>query len=279
MKVVVTGATGFIGQHVLKELTKYSVDVIAISRHPFFEQQSSSRITYIQMDLHKIPKNLSKIIGKPDILIHLAWGGLPNYNSLHHFEVELPMHYRFLKKFVTLGVTGITVAGTCFEYGFQSGELTEQLPTIPNNCYGYAKDSLHSQLMYLQTHLSFSLTWGRLFYMYGEGQAQNSLYSSLHKAVERGDTVFNMSGGEQIRDYSSVANVAKYIVIIALQKRNIGAINICSGKPISVHKLVENWIIKNNWSISLNLGHYPYSDFEPMSFWGNRKKLDKYMEL
>ncbi len=87
-----------------------------------------------------------------------------------------------------------------------------------------------------------------------------------------------MSGGEQLRDYLPVTDVAKYIVSLALQGKDIGNVNICSGKPVSVLKLVEDLIVENDWRIKLNLGHYPYPDYEPMAFWGDRQKLDHYME-
>ena len=53
-----------------------------------------------------------------------------------------------------------------------------------------------------------------------------------------------------------------------MAQHDIGAVNICSGKPISVRRLVEQWLDENNYKIELNLGHYPYPDYEPMAFWG-----------
>jgi hypothetical protein len=72
-----------------------------------------------------------------------------------------------------------------------------------------------------------------------------------------------------------VKEVAKYIVAIALQTSVTGIINCCSGKPVSVRKVVEDYIQSKNSNIRLILGHYPYPDYEPMAFWGNREKLDK----
>ena len=87
-----------------------------------------------------------------------------------------------------------------------------------------------------------------------------------------------MSGGEQLRDYLPIAEVAKCLVSLAMARCDNGVVNICSGKPISVRKLVERWIEENEWSIKLNLGYYPYPDYEPMAFWGERKKLDHCLE-
>jgi nucleoside-diphosphate-sugar epimerase len=82
-----------------------------------------------------------------------------------------------------------------------------------------------------------------------------------------------MSGGEQLRDYLHISEVARKIACLAMIRRNVGTINICSGKPISVRRLVEQWINENEWKIGLKLGHYPYPDYEPMAFWGDASKI------
>lgn len=278
MKVAVTGATGFIGRYVLSDLEARSVESIALVR-PSAENplgNSSSRV--VKLDLHNPPPNAVELMGHPDVLIHLAWSGLPNYKSLHHFEQELPAQYRFLKKLIESGLQAIVVAGTCFEYGMQSGSLSEDIVPHPANPYGFAKHALRCQLEYLKAAHPFQLTWARLFYLYGDGQAESSLIPQLRLAAERGDQIFNMSGGEQQRDYLPVAEAASYLVSLALAKKDIGAINVCAGTPVSVRKLVEGWIKENGWSITPNLGYYPYPDYEPMAFWGDRRKLDSLLE-
>jgi dTDP-6-deoxy-L-talose 4-dehydrogenase (NAD+) len=146
--------------------------------------------------------------------------------------------------------------------------------TQPNNPYGYAKDALRKQLQFLQCIKPFNLTWARLFYMYGEGQPNSSLYPKLKNSILSGDKVFNMSGGEQLRDYLSVEEVASQITCLAMTADNTGTVNICSGKPVSVRKLMEQWLQENNWEIELNLGYYPYPDYEPMAFWGASSRVD-----
>jgi nucleoside-diphosphate-sugar epimerase len=278
MKVAVTGASGFIGRHVLVELERRSVVATVVVRPSPAASPSLAKHHVVRMDLHNPPLNAFELIGSPDVLIHLAWGGLPNYKSLHHLEQELPAQYSFLKGLVESGLKNLVVTGTCLEYGMQSGPLREEMETRPTNPYGFAKDTLRRQLVYLKSVQPFTLTWARLFYVYGDGQAENSLLPQLKGAVERGDKVFNMSGGEQLRDYLPITEVAKCLVSLALGNRDNGIVNICSGKPMSVRKLVEGWIRENGWSIEFNLGHYPYPDYEPMAFWGERQKLDRCLE-
>ena len=84
-----------------------------------------------------------------------------------------------------------------------------------------------------------------------------------------------MSGGEQQRDYLPAAEQARLLVALAMNGQNNGVVNVCSGKPITVRSLVEGWVRENGWTIELELGHYPYPDYEPMEFWGDRTKLDR----
>lgn len=279
MKVAVTGASGFVGRHVLTALLEHGIEIVAVTRDVARIAGLNESVCIVEMDIaHPAPDCFDRL-GRPDVLIHLAWDGLPNYKSLHHFETELPRQFRFLKAMVEAGLPSLLVTGTCFEYGMQSGPLSEDLVTLPGNPYGYAKDALRRQLEFLKTVKPFDLTWARLFYMYGEGQPKSSLYPRLKDAVLRGERVFNMSGGEQLRDYLSVSEVARQIVRLAMTVRgNTGTVNICSGQPISVRKLVEQWLLAYGWEIELNLGYYPYPDYEPMAFWGDRDRLDYILE-
>lgn len=278
MKIAVTGASGFVGRHVVAELLRGSVEVVAAGRDPARLECLPASCRRVGLDIARSGEDDYERLGRPDLLIHLAWDGLPNYRSLHHYETELPSQYRFLNGLVTAGLPALLVAGTCFEYGMQSGPLSEQLDTRPENPYGYAKDALRRQLEFLRGQLAFALTWSRLFYLYGEGQAGNSLYPQLRAAVARGDRAFDMSGGEQLRDYLPVEEAARLLVELALRQAHLGCVNVCSGRPVAVRSLVEGWLAAQGWDIALNLGHYPYPDYEPMAFWGNRRRLDAILE-
>ena len=239
LKIAVTGASGFIGRHVLAELARQSVGrIVAITRAATRLADADSSVQVVEMDLAQADADSYERLGRPDVLIHLAWDGLPNYRSLHHFETELPRQYRFLKALIEGGLPALLVAGTCFEYGMQSGALSENLTPLPSNPYGYAKDALRRQLEFLRAIQPFALTWVRLFYLYGEGQSPGALYSQLRAAVMRGDTIFNMSSGEQLRDYLSVDEAARFIVELAVRRDDQGIVNLCAGQPISVRRLV-----------------------------------------
>ena len=280
MKIAVSGATGFVGRYIVMELEKRAIRPILLVRSSSIPLLPSKEHTVVPIDLYSSHSgNIFEQIGKPDVLIHCAWSGLPDYLSRHHFEKELPIQYDFITSLVKDGLQNILITGTCFEYGMQSGELNEEMMTKPTNPYGYAKNALLQQVKYFQRSYDFNLTWARLFYIYGEGQSKNSLFSQLSKAVLNQESVFNMSGGEQLRDYLDIHEVAEHLVSLALQKNDNGIVNVCSGKPISIRSIVEKWISERNWRIKVNLCYYPYPDYEPMAFWGSRKKLENCLNL
>lgn len=278
MKVAITGVSGFIGRYLLRELQHYPVDVVAITRNAKRLGNMPAQIRVVEFDLGNYSGDPFKLLGSPDLLIHLAWDELGDYRSHSHTDLQLPLHYHFLQQMVQSGLPALFVAGTCFEYGLQEGALREDALTKPVLPYGIAKDALRQQLQRLQSEFPFQLTWGRLFYMYGEEQASKSLYPLLMAAIKEGAPIFNMSGGEQLRDYLPVERVVKLIARLALKRLNAGPVNICSGEPISVRQLVEGWIESANAQIALNLGHYPYPDYEPMAFWGDRSLLERLLK-
>src|SRR5436305_1109209 len=128
-KVLVTGATGFIGNYVIKELLKHDVEIMATSSNEEKAKQQLwfDDVQYIQFDLNHFDASTNYFLyfDQPDILIHLAWEGLPNYTSSFHTEKNLPRHKALLESIVKNGLKDLTVAGTCLEYGMQEGCLTE----------------------------------------------------------------------------------------------------------------------------------------------------------
>jgi len=276
-KILVTGATGFIGNYVITDLLKTNHKVIAssVDSNKARKKDWFDKVQYIPFDFSQFnpSKNYYEFFQSPDLMIHLAWEGLPNYTSDFHLSVNLPRHEALLTNLIRNGLKDLTITGTCLEYGFQEGKLDESMDTKPSNPYAIAKDRLRAKLESLQNENQFTLKWVRLFYMYGKGQNPNSLLSQLDASMERGDDSFNMSGGEQLRDYLPVEKVAEYIVRIANQNEVTGVINCSSGVPVKVKTFVEDYLNKKGKKIKLNLGYYPYASYEPMEFWGDNSKL------
>ena len=272
--VIVTGATGFIGQHLIPILIKRGLKVIAVARDRKKAERFSwlKKVKFLSFDIAEELKQLK--INQGMSLIHLAWDGLSDYKSSIHIEYNLPNSFNFIKSLINRGVSQVLVTGTCFEYGFQNGPIPSSAKTSPNNPYATAKDTLRKQLESLNKEKFFCLQWSRLFYMYGKGQSPNSLLSQLDIAIKNGESKFNMSGGEQLRDYLPIEEIVKQLFNL-YESGRCGTYNICSGYPISVRRLVEQRVKESGSNIKLNLGYYPYPDYEPMEFWGIRDFVEK----
>lgn len=276
MKVLVTGATGFIGNYVIVELLKRNIEVIATSTNIDKAKKCNwfNKVEYYPFVFSDIIEhNLFEYFNKPDKLIHLAWQGLPNYMAEFHLTENLPHQKEFLANLIRNNLKDITVTGTCFEYGKQEGELSEDIECKPENTYSIAKNELRIFLEQLKLQQSFILKWVRLFYIFGKGQNSKSLFSQLSTAIKNSDKTFNMSGGEQVRDFLPIEAVSQNIVNISLQNAIVGIINNCSGNPVRVKDFVQQYLKLKKINMQLNLGYYPYSDFEPFSFWGNNEKI------
>ena len=279
MKILVTGASGFVGKHVVSALLlNQDLQLILTASHEdsLKAYLPARNVKILPFDIYgnyECDLDLFNFFGAPDKVIHLAWRGLPNYEQNFHVTENVAADFKFLKNLLDFGLKDLTVTGTCFEYGLIEGELTEDLTSAPANFYALGKDTLRKMLEIYQRQTSFDLKWVRLFYMFGEGQNPNSLLASLSTAIARGDKEFNMSAGMQLRDYLSVEIAAANIITIALQLKVQGIINNCSGIPVQVLDFVKTFLAEKNAKLKLNLGHYSYSPHEPMEFWGNTDKL------
>ena len=253
----------------------YSVIASARSAGHATDKSWFHKVRFISFDFQDYRDEVDyyQYFGCPDAMIHLAWEGLPRYKESFHITENLPRHLSLLGNMIRHGLRDLTVTGTCMEYGMREAECREDMDCNPDIPYPKAKHELYKALDVLCREKSIAFRWIRLFYMYGKGQNPNSLFSQLDKALAESAGQFNMSPGDQKRDFLPVEKVAEYIVTIAMQKNILGIVNCCSGKPVTVRQFVEDYVQASGKKIKLNPGFYPYSDIEPMSFWGNTDKL------
>lgn len=282
MHIAVTGSRGFIGRRVVEALLRLGAKVTSIerlehqSRPPVWPHHPTVNRRWI--DFATSPDSIRDDCGSPDALIHLAWGGLPNYGSSHHLEHELPLHASFLSGVLRSGTPHVVVAGTCFEYGLAEGLLKETTPTRPTIPYAEAKVRLHEAIEPVVAATGQSLTWLRPFYVFGSGQPATTLWGQLHAAMDRGDAEFPMSGGNQTRDYLHVEEMARLISEVSIRAPGRHSeLNICSGKPTQIRRLVESWIAESGSSIRPALGALPYSAAEPLHAYGSTARLHKFL--
>jgi nucleoside-diphosphate-sugar epimerase len=275
MNLLVTGGTGFIGRHTVAALLRQGHLVTVVSRDPANASNLKwfNQVEFITCDLQRDFSPALDGLSRIDAVIHLAWPGVENYSSKSHLEQYLPADLRFLNTLISAGLKHLLVSGTCLEYGMQSGPLSEEIETQPTTKYGLAKDTLRKELQLAQQQKNFTLQWVRLFYTFGEGQNPNSILSQLDRAIDEEKPEFKMSFGEQLRDYLPAEEIAENIAKLLISPHCNGIINCCSGKPISVRRLVESHCQKRKANIHLNLGFYSYQKYEPLAFWGIPSKL------
>ena len=278
MKIAITGATGFIGRHVRNALAKTDHDVVLVARRSEKAGEITAHETIVTADLDQERTDWFELFGRPDAVLHLAWGGLPNYMDEYHFEVELPMQSKFLKALIESGLKKLVVTGTCYEYGMSSGALSEDQETNPNTPYGIAKDNLRKELFELQQSKNFDLTWARIFYPYGEGQSESSLYSQLKNAI-LSNQEFLMGNGRQVLDFIQVEKVASSLLSLLTSCTNLGVVNIGSGKPQTVAAFVQEQIQIFKSDLVPSFGSIPDREYESVSFWSDNSRFDSLVNL
>ena len=264
MKVIhLIGSDGFLGraiQSVADEQTLYC-------------WSHSSPSPYHKFDLYDQRSWNNLLNSRPECVILLSWPGLPNYDNPTHITRNLPASLDLIERLADAGLKKIIVAGTCYEYGLQNGSLQEQQLTDPVNCYAIAKDSLRRAMAARLSASNTQWCWARIFYMYGDGQRDNSLYQSLLHAIESGFEEFPMGSGRQLRDFINVNEAASQLLRIASHRYSHGIYNIGSGKPQSVLELAENTIASFCANIKLKPGAFPDRHDEPLAFWADTTKL------
>lgn len=278
MKVALTGATGFIGRHVLSALASHDPDLCVVVRPGRPVPALPAQARAVVLDLDEAAPDTFDRLGRPDVLVHLAWGGLPHYAAATHVDIELPRQRRFLDACVQGGLRRLLVTGTCLEYGMQEGELSEDRPAAPTTAYAIAKHRLHQELEAWRGTRGLALAWLRVFYLFGPGQATSSLFSQLNAAIDRGEAHFPMSAGDQVRDFMPVERAADEIARLAVQPTDPGTVNLCSGQPTRVIDIARRWVAERGADIQLDTGRFPYPAYEPFSFWGNRSRLDHLLD-
>lgn len=283
MRIAVTGARGFIGHRVVEALIGLGVETTSLERPQRLAGTSSRPPDSARavgpnrrgIDFGAKSSNVHSDCGSPDVLIHLAWGGVADIGSNRHLRDELPLHTAFLSGALESGTPHVIVTGSCFEYGPAEGVLSEQTPVRPMSPYAHAKVRLHATIAPVAVTAGVRLTWLRPFYVFGEGQPSTTLWGQLHAAIARGDAEFPMSGGEQTRDYLPVTEMGRLIAEIAVRAPgNAPILNVCSGRSIRIRDLVDSWIEASGSPIRPVRGVLPYSAIEPMHAYGSRSLLD-----
>jgi dTDP-6-deoxy-L-talose 4-dehydrogenase (NAD+) len=272
IKVLVTGANGYIGRHIVKELLDEGCDVIAADvRYDNVDERASRTDVSIFSD----NENIFHEIGEPDVCIHAAWRDGFQHNAPSHM-LDLSSHYRFIRNMVKGGLKQIIVMGSMHEVGYWEGEINDDTPTNPMSLYGIAKDSLRKSVFLLKNEYpELIVQWVRGYYIMGDDQMNHSIFTKLMDADQEGKTEFPFTSGKNKYDFIDVNEMSRDIAHIAMQKEVDGIINVCTGTAVSLGDKVEEFIQRKGLKIKLAYGRYPDRKYDSPAVWGNPDKINQ----
>ena len=273
-KVLVTGANGYIGQHVVKEALDRGFDVVACD---ISNTGIDSRATFVNEDIFSNDENLFEKLGKPDVCIHMAWRDGFVHNSPAHMKY-LSGHYDFVLNMVEAGCKNIAVMGTMHEIGYWEGKIDENTPCNPLSQYGVAKNALRQSLLLEAKAKEFNLFWLRAYYILGDDVRNHSIFTKILEASKEGKKEFPFTSGKNKYDFVEVDELAKMIVAASTQEKYTGIINVCSGNSVSLADRVEQYIKDKNLDIKLNYGAFPDRAYDSPEEYGDNTIIQKILE-
>ena len=272
MKVVVTGASGYIGRHVVDALIKMHHEVIAVD---MINKGINTDAKFLSLDIFS--DDIYNKLGRPDACIHMAWKDGFNHASDAHMGM-LSKHYAFIKNMIDGGVKYLSVMGTMNEIGYYEGCVDENTPTNPLSMYGIAKNALRQSSLLLAEKSNTALMWLRAYYILGDDSNNNSIFSKITQMEHEGKASFPFVSGKNKYDFINVDELAKQIAVASTQSEVTGIINCCSGKPVSLADKVNEFIEKNHFSIRPDYGKFPERPYDSPAIWGDNTKINLIME-
>ncbi|MFW2489242.1 NAD-dependent epimerase/dehydratase family protein [Clostridium chromiireducens] len=268
-KILVTGAGGYIGRHIVTSLLDMGAHVIATD---LYVNNIDSRATIVETDIFSGATDIYKELDCPDILLHMAWKDGFIHNSDAHMEY-LSKHYEFIKNMIEGGLKHLAVMGTMHEIGYHEGAIDENTPTNPISMYGIAKDALRKSTQLLIKDKNLVFQWLRAYYIYGDDKRNNSIFAKIILAEEEEKEFFPFTTGKNKYDFIRVEDLAKQISACVMQDEIGGIINCCSGAPMSLAEKVESFIKENNFRIKLKYGAFPDREYDSPAVWGDNSKI------
>ena len=237
-RVLLTGATGFIGYHCIAPLLKRGFEIVATYNKSTPERIEGVR--WIRTNLLE-PGAAESLLqhAKASHLLHLAWYVEPGKLITHPENLDwCGASIDLLRRFHANDGVRCVIGGSCYEYDWRYGYCSEQLtPRQPNTLYGAAKLGLAEILLGYCSSAGLSSGWGRMFFLYGPRENPRRLVPSVIKALLSGEVAMS-SHGQQIRDYAHVQDVADGMVAL-LDSEARGAYNIATGRATAIVSIVE----------------------------------------
>lgn len=274
-KLLVSGAAGFLGQHVVAEALRRGWDVtgLDIQAAPCLPPEKWILCTLAHSG-GGIPREAAE---KFDCCIHLAWvSGHENYAHTTDNIDALAASAMFVKRMLDEGCRHFVIAGSCAEYASaQNFPLDENGLIAPETLYGVCKNALFDIARHFAAQVTAArVSWARIFQLYGPGEPMRRLLPHLAATWQSGG-IFYGAGCTQLRDYLHVDDVAVALVLLAERGSN-GSCNICSGNPIRLSELIRRFAIYFDAEEKIVFNAKPERQgWEPPIMYGRNDKLRK----
>lgn len=270
MKILVTGANGYIGSHSVYALLEANHSVIAVDlKNDFIDK----RAKYLNFDIFSNVENLFEQFECPDALIHLACKDVPVHNSLWHIE-SIPKNFNFIKNLIDGGLKQIITIGSMHDIGYFEGKITEDTPANPTTFYGISKDTIRRLVASYAIDKDVCHQHLRFFYTYGDDlHSSGSVFSKILQMANAGQTSFPFTDGKNKFDYIEINELANQIKAVVEQKEIKGIIHCCSGKPTAIKDQVEYFIKLHNLNIKPDFGKYPTRPYDSPCVYGDNSKI------
>jgi nucleoside-diphosphate-sugar epimerase len=239
VKVLLTGASGFVGSHVARLLVREGCEVHALVR----AKSDLRRIADLRSQLHfvtgdiRYPMTLDAVAERtPEICFHLGWYATPGSYLRATENIDLMAStLKLATRLAESGCKRFVGVGTCFEYDTVAGYLSEETRLAPAFLYSAAKAGTYLALQCLSQ--SMSIAWARIFYLYGPFENEGRLVPSVIHALLSGEPA-RCTRGDQVRDFLHVEDVASAIWCTGKSALR-GAVNVGSGNPVTVASIVR----------------------------------------
>ena len=230
MRVLLTGATGFLGNRVLPLLAGHEVLCLVRNAESLPKAANVRALPGDLTQMESWGREVERFA--PQWCIHLAWEGLPDY-SLARCRANLDASLKLFGLLARSGIERIVVAGSCWEYGSATGAVSEEQPPIECGLFASTKQALRTMLESISRAEDFECRWARIFFSYGPGQRAKSLIPQCCAAYAAGLDP-EIRNPEQAQDFVYVDDVAAGIVAITQCDAGSGIFNIGSGSPTTV---------------------------------------------
>jgi nucleoside-diphosphate-sugar epimerase len=280
MKILISGGSGFIGKNLLNHLIKKNMNIMIIGRN--LDSISLSNVRKITFDLNNSDYDYQEIIKyNPDVFIHLAWEGIPNYSEEFSKKNYLNT-MRIIKVLVkSTNCSKIISTGSCWEYndGNIKGRCHEDIVSNLKKPFSIYKNKIFKEVSIIAKKNKIIFNWLRLFYVYGPGQRKESIIPMLIKALKNKKKI-NLNYPGNTNDYIHIDDVIKIISYFVSKNIISGIYNVGSGKGLEVKKLLEIIDYKINGK---NILTNEYLDKiernkKNQDFYACTKKLKKYLK-